>query len=79
MVEERGEEQNRNSDNVLVEQYLAGVTIPNHNQKYPQVPTSHDKEKDSEKKMVPSPSTPEDEKHHDGVYDEAYERRDRSD
>jgi hypothetical protein len=49
MVEERREEQNRNCDNILIEQYLVGVTIPNHDQKYPQVPTSHDKKKDSEK------------------------------
>jgi hypothetical protein len=33
MVEERREEQDRNCDNILVEQYLARVTIPNHDKK----------------------------------------------
>jgi hypothetical protein len=61
MVDEPREQRNRNGDNILVEQYVVRVTIPDHDQEYPQVPTRHDEEKDSEEKMVASPSTPEDE------------------
>jgi hypothetical protein len=57
MVEDPGKERNRNGDNILVEQHVTRVTIPNHDQKYAQVPTSHDKKKHSEKEMVTSPST----------------------